>query len=436
MPDPQAKSAAAPPAAVGSNRSANLALALCGASAAVAAVRSGRSLADALPRSRDGTSLDAAVQDLAYGTLRELGLLDALLAQLLRTKVKPALHALLAAALYQLRARPQASHTVVNQAVHAAAQIEPAAKGLVNAVLRNYLRNAVSLLARCDSASARYSYPQWWIESVRRDWPQQWEALLDAGNLHPPLTLRVNPRKRSVEQYLAALAEQGIAARRIGAQAVVLERALAPEAIPGFAAGEVSIQDAGAQLAAPLLELRPGMRVLDACAAPGGKAGHILELTDCALTALDDDPARVRRIETNLARLGLAARVVCADCNEPAAWYDGKPFERILLDAPCTASGVVRRHPDIKWLRRAGDVGRLAAVQGRMLDTLWQLLAPGGKLLYATCSVFPQENEQTVDAFLARTDGARRVALAGLDRGQLLPDAQHDGFFYALLEKR
>jgi len=247
--------------------------------------------------------------------------------------------------------------------------------------------------------------------------------------------LRVNRRRLNAAQYLAKLGERGIKGEPVGAQAILLERPVSIESLPGFGAGEVSVQDAGAQLAAPLLDVRPGMRVLDACAAPGGKAGHILELADCALTALDSDPARAPRISDNLARLGFSARVVCADCSAPAGWWDGAPFERILLDAPCTASGVVKRHPDIKWLRRESDIARLAATQSRMLDALWQQLAPGGKLLYATCSVFPQENAQTIESFLARTNGVRRLPVAGTEGGQLLPDAQQDGFFYALLEK-
>ncbi len=418
------------------SRSANLELALSAAGDAIAQVRAGRSLSDALARLEAGSSLGAAVQDLAYGTLRNLGLLDALLAELLRKPAKPALHALLLAALYQLRARPRSSHTTVDQAVRAVARLEPAAKGLANAVLRNYLREADALLARCDSDTAHYSYPQWWIDRVRAAWPKHWESVLNAGNLHPPMTLRVNRRRLTAEQYLAKLGERGLAGELIGPQAILLERPLPIESLPGFGAGEVSVQDAGAQLAAPLLDVRPGMRVLDACAAPGGKAGHILELADCALTALDSDPARVPRVNDNLARLGFTARVLCADCASPAGWSDGASFERILLDAPCTASGVVKRHPDIKWLRRESDIARLAATQGRMLDALWQQLAAGGKLLYATCSVFPLENAQTVESFLARSDRARRLPLAGLEGGQLLPDARHDGFFYALLEKQ
>jgi 16S rRNA (cytosine967-C5)-methyltransferase len=408
---------------------------LYAAGEAVAQVRAGRSLSQALSGLEPGSSLGAAVQDLAYGTLRNLGLLDAILAQLLRKPVKPALHALLLAALYQLRARPRSSHTTVDQTVRAVSRLEPAAKGLANAVLRNYLREADALVARCDSEAAHYSYPQWWIDRIRLAWPQHWESVLNAGNLRPPMTLRVNRRRLRAEQYLEKLAERGLAGELIGPQAVLLEHPMPIEALPGFSAGDVSVQDAGAQLAAPLLDVQPGMRVLDACAAPGGKTGHILELADCVLTALDSDPARLPRVSDNLARLGFSARVICADCSSPGRWCDNGPFERILLDAPCTASGVVKRHPDIKWLRRDSDIAQLSATQGRMLETLWHQLASGGKLLYATCSVFPQENAETIASFLARNNGARRLPLAGLGDGQLLPDARHDGFFYALLEK-
>ncbi len=418
------------------SRSANLELAVYAAGDAIAQVRAGHGLAEALARLELGSSLRAAAQDMAYGTLRHLGLLEAILDQLLRKPIKPALRALLLAALYQLRARPRSSHTTVNQTVSAVSRLEPAAKGLANAVLRNYLRDADVLVARCNSDTAHYSYPQWWINCVRAAWPQHWESILNAGNLHPPMTLRVNRRRITQGEYLAKLGGHGIKGEPVGAQAILLEHPVPIESLAGFAAGEVSVQDAGAQFAAPLLDVRPGMRVLDACAAPGGKTGHILELADCALTALDSDPKRLTRISDNLKRLGFSARVVCADCSAPARWSDGVPFDRILLDAPCTASGVVKRHPDIKWLRRESDVVQLATIQGRMLDALWQLLVPGGKLLYATCSVFPRENAQAVESFLARGAGARRLPLAGLDDGQLLPDARHDGFFYALLEKQ
>ena len=284
------------------SRSANLELALYAAGTVIAQVRSGRSLTDALTSVEAESSVRAAAQDLAYGALRSLGLLDAILTELLRKPARPAVHALLLAALYQLRARPRSGHTTVDQAVRAVSRLQPAAKGLANAVLRTYLRQADALVARCDSDTARYSYPQWWIDRVRAAWPRRWESILHAGNLRPPMTLRVNRRRLTTEQYLANLGACGIKGVAIGPQAIMLERPLPIESVPGFSAGEVSVQDAGAQLAAVLLDVRPGMRVLDACAAPGGKAGHILELADCALTALDSDQARTRLISDNLVR--------------------------------------------------------------------------------------------------------------------------------------
>jgi 16S rRNA (cytosine967-C5)-methyltransferase len=231
------------------------------------------------------------------------------------------------------------------------------------------------------------------------------------------------------------LSAQAIAARQLGAAALLLERPVPVERLPGFAAGEVSVQDAGAQRAAELLELGAQQRVLDACAAPGGKAGHVLEKLDVQLTALEADPARCTRLERNLARLGLPARVVNADCTELRQWWDGTPFDRVLADVPCSASGIVRRHPDIKWLRRAGDLAAFAARQAAILDALWQVLSAGGKLLYATCSVFAQENQQLVDSFLARCAQARAAPLPPGEPSQWLPGPQHDGFFYALIQK-
>jgi 16S rRNA (cytosine967-C5)-methyltransferase len=305
---------------------------------------------------------------------------------------------------------------------------------LVNALLRNYLRRRTALEADARrSEPGRLGYPQWWIDRVRRARPHAWEAVLAAGNRHPPMTLRVNRRRLTVDAYLARLAVEGIGATRVGEQAVRLEQPRGVDAVPGFRDGDVSVQDAGAQLAAPLLEVRNGLRVLDACAAPGGKTAHLAELADLDLLAIDRDAARVPRIAANLARLGLAAMVRVADAGDPGGWWDGRPFDRILLDAPCSASGVVRRHPDIKWLRREADLAGFAREQARLLDALWRLLAPDGKLLYVTCSVFAEENEAAVAAFLARRSGARRLALPGLGDGQLLPDDEHDGFFYAAL---
>ncbi len=386
----------------------------------------------------------AAIQDLAYGTLRFLGRLEALLDALLDKPLSDArLRTLLLVALYQLEHTRAAPHAIVDHAVRSCDALGlPAAKGLANAVLRNFLRNRAGLASRMQrSEVARYSHPQWWIDRLRAQYPAHYAAVLEADNQHPPLALRVNRRRANPDDYLALLARHGIAAQPAGADAVLLDAPVPVERIPGFGEGLVSVQDAAAQLAAPLLDVHDGMRVLDACAAPGGKTAHLLERTDASLTALDNDAARLERVRGNLARLGLAANVVCGDACEPSGWWDGHPFERILLDAPCSASGVARRHPDIKWLRRASDIAQFVQLQRRMLEALWQLLARGGKLLYATCSVFHEENREQIAQFLEHHGNAARLTLPAVDNdpqlpaGQLLPDERHDGFFYALLQK-
>ncbi|MET0680132.1 MAG: 16S rRNA (cytosine(967)-C(5))-methyltransferase RsmB [Burkholderiales bacterium] len=410
---------------------------LAGASRAVARVLGGGSLTAALDEATSGAARPA-VQDLAYATLRDYGAPQAILARLTRRPIPDrAVHALLLCALHELRHERRAPHTVVDEAVTACPKLgHGAARGLVNALLRNYLRRRETLEADAQRAEpARLGYPQWWIDRVRRARPQTWESILAAGNARPPMTLRVNRRRLTVDAYLARLAAAGIAGARVGDWAVRLERPRGVDEVPGFGDGEVSVQDAGAQLAAPLLEVRDGMRVLDACAAPGGKTAHLAELAALDLLAIDRDAARAPRIEANLGRLRLAATVRVADAGAPDTWWDGRPFDRILLDAPCSASGVVRRHPDIKWLRRAADLAGFAREQARLLDALWRVLAPDGKLLYATCSVFAEENEAVVDAFLAHRGGARRLPIPGIDDGQLLPDGEHDGFFYATLVK-
>ncbi len=386
----------------------------------------------------------AAVQDLAYGTLRFLGRLEALLDALLEKPLKDArLRPLLLVALYQLEHTRAAPHAVVDHAVRACKALGlTSAKGLANAVLRNFLRKRQALDARIQhSETARYSHPQWWIDKLRTQYPAHYAAALVADNIRPPLALRVNRRRSSTAEYLQLLASHDIAGEVCGEAAVLLKKAVPAERILGLAEGLVSVQDVAAQLAAPLLDIHDGMRVLDACAAPGGKAGHALELADVTLTALDSDDGRLARVRANLERLGVAARVVCGDACEPASWWDGMPFERILADVPCSASGVARRHPDIKWLRRETDIAQFARSQGRMLDALWQTLASGGKLLYATCSVFREENSDQVVRFLERHQEATRIILPAVDNdiqlpaGQLLPDGRHDGFFYALLQK-
>jgi 16S rRNA (cytosine967-C5)-methyltransferase len=386
----------------------------------------------------------AALQDMAYGTLRFLGEIDAVLALLLDRPLKDErLRHLMRVALYQLAHTRAAPHAIVDHAVRACVAIgQPGAKGLVNAVLRNFLRKSAELLESARATDAgRYSHPQWWIDKLRAQHPDDFGRILESANRHPPLTLRVNARKTTVEAYLARLENAGIAARALGGAAVMLDRALPVERLPGFAEGEVSVQDAAAQYAAIALDAQKGMRVLDACAAPGGKTAHVLETAEVDLLALDNDSARLERVRSNLARLGLTAQIQRGDAADPAVWWNGEPYSHILADVPCSASGVVRRHPDIKWLRRASDVAAFAQRQHDILDALWRLLGTGGKFLYATCSVFEEENQAQIESFLERHGDARRLTLpephtnAQMLAGQILPDDNHDGFFYALLQK-
>jgi 16S rRNA (cytosine967-C5)-methyltransferase len=420
---------------------APLAEALAAAARLVARVAAGRNLsleADVPAMESAGVSR-AAVMDLCYGTLRRYGRSQAIVEALSRrgAATDPAVEALLWCALYALDSGRYAEYTVVDQAAAACAELQLfRAKPFVNAVLRQYLRTRTAVEARvAANPVARHCHPEWWITRLRKAYPDAWESILSAGNSHPPMCLRVNLRRGTREAYAARLQAQAIAARAVGTAALLLDKPVPSGRLPGFADGDVSVQDAGAQRAAALLDLRDGQRVLDACAAPGGKSAHMLETARVDLTAIDIDAERCADITRNLARLGLEAQVRTADCATPESWWDGKPFDRVLADVPCSASGIVRRHPDIKWLRRADDLAGFAARQSRILDALWRVLAPGGKLLYVTCSVFPEENDAVVDAFIARSPGARRAALP-VDAGRLLlPDSEHDGFFFALLEK-
>lgn len=406
----------------------------------VARVAAGRSLADEFERRAEG-SLEtprSVLIDLTHGTLRRYGRVQAIVQELSRRgRPDTLVESLLWCSLYALESGRYADYTVVDQAVRACTLLERwSAKGYVNALLRRFIRERGALESRLRAEpQARFQHPQWWIEALRTAYPREWEAVLAAGNSHPPMCLRVNRRRVPAAEYQALLAAAGQVSRQVGEEALLLERPLPVDRLPGFDAGDVSVQDLGAQRAAHCLDLAAGQRVLDACAAPGGKAAHILELADVALTALDADATRSRHIELTLERLGLSATIRTADCTRLAEWWDGAPFERILADVPCSASGVARRHPDLKWLRRAADVAAFAERQGAILDTLWQALAPGGKLLYATCSVFPQENDAVMDAFVARAPGARRLGLPDGSPAQRLPDAQHDGFYYALTQK-
>jgi len=404
----------------------------------VAEVFAGRSFDSALAAASLDRPLRAASMDLGYTTLRAFGRGDFLLDRLVERPVKDAaLRGLLLVALTRLEARPDDTHTTVDQAVTAAATLGRGRfKGLVNGVLRNFLRRREALLAQADADPvAHWQHPAWWIGRLQRDHPAHWEAVLAAGNSRPPLCLRVNARRIATADYHARLEAAGIASRVAGAAAILVDKPVPVERIPGFADGLCSIQDLGAQAAAGLLDAQPGMRVLDACAAPGGKAAHLLERADIDLTALDADATRAARVAGNLRRLGLDATLRVADAREVGAWWDGRAYDRILADVPCSASGVVRRHPDAKWLRREADVAGFAATQAAIVDALWRTLAPGGKMLYATCSVFAEENAVQVQAFVGRHADARQLTPPIDAQPQHLPDAEHDGFYYALLQK-
>lgn len=404
----------------------------------IARVEEGRTLTEALAAAQRSTELTAgergALQDIGYGTLRHLGQLRFILRELVPKRLpSDDIERLLLVALYQLAHTRAAPYAVVDQAVRCAEDIAMGRlKGLVNGTLRNFLRNKDNLLADAGRDNeARYSHPRWWVQRLRAAYPTQWASVLEMSNRRPPMTLRVNAGKLGAEDYVAQLAAKDIKARIIKGQAVQLDAPCNVRDLPGFAEGVVSVQDFGAQKAALLLDVADGMRVLDACAAPGGKTGHILELAQVKLLALDVDAERLQRVEDNLQRLGLTATLKAADAAKPETWWDGQPFDRILADVPCSASGVVRRHPDIKWLRRPDDFAALGKQQAAMVDALWPTLAAGGKLLYATCSIMPEENRQQVDAFLKRHGDAKL-----LKDEQLLPTSEHDGFYYALLVKK
>ena len=428
----------------------SLAFSLIGAAQAVAYVLEGTALPQALLKVFSQTNAlpqaRGAIQDISYRTMRQVGRVDALLKAMTNKTPEPALlYGLLCCALTLLvsnegESAPYEEFVVVDQAVTAATSSPHMvfAKGMVNAVLRRFLREKDELLKLVmKQPAAVWNYPQWWVDQTKAAYPQEWQAILTAGNHAPPLTLRVNQRKTTTAAYLELLASEQIAASQIGPFAIRLAKPIPVTQIPGFEAGMVSVQDAAAQLAAPLLDVQSGMRVLDACAAPGGKTCHLLELADLELVALEIDHARIQRINENLDRLQLSASVKQGDATR-SGWWDNKPFDRILADVPCTASGVVRRHPDSRWLRRKTDTAQLAALSSRILDNLWRMLAPGGKMLMVTCSIWPQESEKQAQAFVEKHGAIRLDA-----PGQLLPtmanssDAhnEHDGLFYALFQK-
>jgi 16S rRNA (cytosine967-C5)-methyltransferase len=391
------------------------------------------------------------LQELCYGVLRWYPRLDALAARLLRKPITPRerdVHSLLLVGIYQLLHLGVPEHAAVDATVEAARELgRPWAVSLVNGVLRSFQRERERLIAEVDRREdVALAHPRWLYERLAGDWPEEFRAVLAAANRHPPMGLRINAARTDRDAYLARLASEGIAAQPLAhtTHGLVLAQAMDATRLPGFAEGAVSVQDGAAQLAATLLGARAGERVLDACAAPGGKTAHLLELEPAlaALVALDRDADRLVRVGENLERLGLQAQLAVGDAAEPQAWWDGEPFDRILLDAPCSATGVIRRHPDIKLLRGPRDIEALALAQARLLDALWPLLRRGGTLLYATCSVLRAENDRQIGAFLERHADARERPIAadwgrGCNHGrQILPgEDQMDGFYYALLER-
>jgi 16S rRNA (cytosine967-C5)-methyltransferase len=390
----------------------------------------------------------AFIQALCYGVCRYYHRLDFILNQLLDKPLKDVdIKSLILIGLYQLQFMRVKSHAAVSETV-AAARKKPWAKALVNAVLRNYLREQDRLEQQADQEpSAALSHPRWLIDRIQQDWPQQAPQLFLENNRQPPMVLRVNLARISRERYLNQLAERGISAVPVDfcPSALMLDSPVPVDLLPGFDQGLVSVQDAAAQLAAQLLDVQPGYRVLDVCAAPGGKAAHILESQPQLkeLVAVDIDASRMQRVSDNLQRLKLEAGLLVGDAANPEAWWDGQSFERILLDAPCSALGVIRRHPDIKLLRRAEDIAQLQSLQKNILGAIWPLLAPGGILLYATCSVLKQENEQQIEAFLAEHIDASQLPIeAGwgsareFGRQIFTGESAMDGFYYARIIKR
>jgi 16S rRNA (cytosine967-C5)-methyltransferase len=424
------------------------------AAKALAAVLNGKaSLNSSLPTQMDKVEdRDRGfTQDLAFGTARWQPRLSALAAKLLQKPFKAAdadVEALLLVGLYQLLYTRVPAHAAIGETVGCADKLKkPWAKALLNAVLRRAQRESEALLAELEhDPVVRTAHPRWLQKSLKAFWPQQWEAICAANNAHPPMILRVNRRHHSRDAYLGLLTDAGIAATPCvySRDGIILEAAADVRSLPGFAEGWISVQDEAAQLAADLLDLAPGQRVLDACCAPGGKTCHILEAEPAlaGVVAVDLEAKRLVRVRENLARLGLSAELIAADGRDTATWWDGKPFQRILLDAPCSATGVIRRHPDIKLTRQPDDIAALAVLQGELLDAMWITLEVGGILLYATCSTLPTENTEVIEAFLARTPGARELDLAitaGIKqphgRQLLAQEGGHDGFYYAKLIK-
>lgn len=402
----------------------------------IAAVYAGKNLQDTLSIIiLQNPQLSAAdkgmLQDLSYGCQRIRGLLEQITRQLLNKKPPNRIYHLILVALYQLHATHNAPYAIVNEAVRSASQIDVAYKNLVNAVLRRFLREQNSLIQKAQKqAIAQFNLPHWWVSYLKQHYPNHWQSICQSTQQHPPLTLRVNRRLGNSHEYMSQLALLGIEATILDEYAVQLLQPMPIEHIPGFSDGWVSVQDWGAQQATPLLAPKAGETILDACAAPGGKTGHILEWANCQVTALDISEQRLNKVRQNLQRLGLHATLKTADAQKIDTWYDGNNFDAVLADIPCTASGVIRRNPDIKWLRRPDDGDKMAHQQSLLLDALWSVVKPKGRMLLATCSIFVAENQHQLEQFLLRHTDAQCSTTK-----TLLPNRIHDGFFYALIEK-
>ncbi|MBA4740223.1 MAG: 16S rRNA (cytosine(967)-C(5))-methyltransferase RsmB [Burkholderiales bacterium] len=414
--------------------------------ACLSKVKLGQSLKTVFPQELEklGSRNDqATVKNTVYGALRYLGYLEFSLDSLV-SKRPHGLVNLLLVSIYLIEYSRAANHAVVNAAVSSAKQMGfGKLAGLVNAVLRNYLRHEFEIKQNAENDDvAKLQHQAWWIKKLRQDHPGQVDDIFSSSLQQPSLALRVNTRSISLEKYVRLLDEQNILWRRpknniVADVAVILSQPVPVAKIPGFFEGLISVQDVGAQTTAPQLGLRPGQRVLDACAAPGGKTCHILELEDVFVTAIDKDPKRLIKVEENLTRLSLTAKTLAIDMCDIGAWWDGKHYDRILLDVPCSASGVVRRHPDIKWIRREKDIDSFVQQQRSLLSAAWKVLVKGGKLLYTTCSIFPEENEKQVRWFLNEQSDAKIDTGYAAHNGHLiLPNDSHDGFFHALLEKK
>ena len=385
---------------------------------------------------------ESQIKALTYGSVRFLGKSRFIIDQLVKNKIENrTVECLIHIALYQLSQEKFNNFTIVNQAVDAAKKIDFRKSKFVNAILRNYLRSKDDLHALLNQEQvAKYSYQKWWIDKVKIEFKNDWEEILEIGNQHPPLTLRINKRKINIEKYSETLINNGLEHQIISNTGLIIKNPLNINDIPGFLEGNISVQDFGAQIATELLDIKRDQKILDACAAPGGKTCNIVEYANVDVTALEIDEIRVKKIVDNLRRLELNANVIHGELCNDNLWWDGEHFDRILLDVPCSASGIVRRHVDIKWLRQMNDLKKFSEMQYLLLKSAWPLLKCGGKLLYVTCSIFSNENRDVMERFKKDFIDANEIELIYPNnikhiKNQLIPSENHDGLFYALLEK-